>query len=130
MNKNRTFSFRARIKSATYAARGIVLLFKSGHNFWGHVFFAALAVYLGFVLCISSVEWVLIILTIGFVVVTEAINSAIEIDIDLTSPDYHPYARDSKDMASGAVLLSVICSLIVGAIIFLPKIFAGLGMNF
>ncbi len=56
------------------------------------------------------------------VLVAESINTAIEIDIDLTSPQYHPYARDTKDVAAGAVLISVIGAVIIGAIIFVPKI--------
>ena len=119
---NENFSVRARIKSSTHAWRGISLLIKNTHNLWGHIFFGVLAVYLGFILGISSVEWVLLVLTIGLVLLAEAFNSAIEIDIDLTSPEYHPYARDTKDVAAGAVLLSVIVALVVGAIIFLPKI--------
>lgn len=53
---------------------------------------------------------------------TETLNTAIEIDIDLTSPEYHPFARDTKDVAAGAVLLSVFISLVVATIIFIPKI--------
>ncbi len=53
---------------------------------------------------------------------TEALNTAIEIDIDLTSPEYHPFARDTKDVAAGAVLLSVFVAVIVGLIVFLPKV--------
>ena len=120
--KNKTFSVRARIKSATHAWRGIVLLVKTVHNLWGHIFFGALALYLGFILKISNVELVLLVLTIGLVLLAESINSAIEIDINLISPEYHPYARDTKDVAAGAVLLSVIVALLVGLIIFLPKI--------
>ena len=59
----------------------------------------------------------------GFVIIAEAFNTAIEIDIDLTSPEYHPYARDTKDVAAAAVSLSVIMAGIIGLIIFLPKIF-------
>ncbi len=61
---------------------------------------------------------------IGFVIIAETINTAIEIDIDLTSPEYHPYARDTKDVAAGAVLITAIMAGIVGLIIFLPKILA------
>lgn len=119
--KNR-FSILARLKSATHAWRGIRILFKTTHNMWVHVFFTLLAVYLGFSLKISSIEWVLVIFAIGFVIVTEALNTAFEIDINLTSPNVHPYARDTKDIAAGAVLLAVLIAGIVGLIIFLPKI--------
>lgn len=122
MNENKRFSIVARIKSSTHAWRGISIMLKTTHNAWVHLFFAALAVYLGFLLCISSLEWVAIVFAIGFVFVAEAFNTAIEIDIDLTSPDFHPYARDTKDVASGAVLLSVFVAILVGLIIFLPKI--------
>lgn len=49
----------------------------------------------------------------GFVLVAEAFNTALEIDIDLTSPEYHPYARDTKDVAAGAVLLSRVPRLLL-----------------
>jgi diacylglycerol kinase len=42
--------------------------------------------------------------------------------MDLTSPEYHPYARDTKDMAAGAVAISIIIAGLIGLIIFLPKI--------
>jgi len=58
-----------------------------------------------------------------FVFVSEVFNTAMEIDINLTSPEYHPYARDTKDVSAGAVLLASIISVIIGLIIFLPKIF-------
>ena len=61
---------------------------------------------------------------LGLVVVCEAINTAIEIDIDLTSPGYHPYARDAKDVAAGAVSLTIIMAGVIGAIIYLPKVIA------
>jgi diacylglycerol kinase len=122
LKEKKRFSIVDRIKSSTHAWRGIVILFKSSHNAVGHIFFGLLAIYLGFILHISSTEWILLILTIGLVIIAEAINTAIEIDIDLTSPDYHPYARDTKDVAAGAVAISAVIACIVGMIIFLPKI--------
>lgn len=121
--ENKKFSIIARIKSATHAWRGIVILIKTTHNMWVHFFFGILTICLSFLLKISSTEWILVIFAIGFVIIAEAFNTAIEIDIDLTSPEYHPYARDTKDVAAAAVLLSVIVAVIVGLIIFLPKIF-------
>jgi len=117
------FSIVARIKSATFAIRGIGILIKTTHNFWLQIFFGLLAVYLGFLLCISTIEWLFIIFAIGLVFITEALNTAFEIDIDLTSPEYHPYAKDTKDVAAGAVIISVLLAIVVGLIIFVPKIF-------
>jgi len=120
--EKKRFSIVARIKSTNNALRGLRILFETGHNFWVHLFFGVLAIYLGVILHISNVEWVLIILAIGFVIAAEAFNTAIEIDIDLTSPEYHPYAKDTKDVAAAAVSISVIVAGIVGIIIFLPKV--------
>jgi diacylglycerol kinase len=121
--ENKRFSMVARLKSATHAWRGIRILFKTTHNIWGQVFFSLLALYLGIVLDISIIEWIFIVFAIGLVFITEALNTAMEVDMDLTSPEYHPYARDTKDIAAGAVLISVVLAGIVGLIIFLPKIF-------
>lgn len=90
---------------------------------WGHIFFGLLAIYLGVILRITSIEWVLLVFAIGLVIITETLNTAIEIDIDLTSPEFHPYARDTKDVAAAAVLISTIVAVVIGAIIFLPRIF-------
>ncbi len=122
LKEKNKFSMIARIKSANNAWRGISIFFKTTHNAWLQVFFAILATYLGFILQISNTEWLVIILTIGLVFITEAINTAIEIDINLTSPEFHPYARDTKDVAAGAVLIAVILSIIVAILVFLPKI--------
>lgn len=122
MHEKEKFSIVARIKSANHAWRGIGLLLKTSHNAQLAVVISILVTYLGFTLKISAMEWVALIFAKGLVFVSEGFNSAIEIDIDLTSPEYHPYAKDTKDVAAGAVLISVIMAVIVGAIIFLPKL--------
>lgn len=121
--EKKRFSILARVKSANHAWRGIKILIKTSHNAWGHIFVGLLAVYLGIIFNISNTEWLFIVLVSGLVFVAEAFNTALEIDMDLTSPQYHPYARDTKDVAAGAVLLMVIVSLTVGIIIFLPKLY-------
>ena len=122
IKEKKRFYIIARIKSATHAWRGLGILVKTTHNFWLETVFAILAIYLGIILNITKEEWLFIVFAIGLVVISEIFNTAIEIDIDLTSPDYHPYARDTKDVAAAAVFVSVIISIIVGCIIFLPKI--------
>jgi diacylglycerol kinase (ATP) len=122
ISDRKRFSIISRIKSTTHAFRGVGIFIRTTHNSWVHIFFTLLAVYLGFILHISSLEWIAIIFAIGLVILAETINTAIEIDIDLTSPTYHPYARDTKDVAAGAVLITVAIAGLVGLIIFLPKI--------
>ncbi len=103
------------------AFRGIYVFSKTTRHLYIHILSALLVVTLGFYFKVSSLEWIALVFAIGFVFITEALNTAIEIDIDLTSPEYHPFARDTKDVAAAAVLLSVFVAVIVGLIIFLPK---------
>ena len=122
MSEKKRFSLVARAKSFTHAFRGIFIFMRSTHNAWIHLFITSIVLFLGLFFNISATEWIELIFAIGFVFVAEAFNTAIEIDIDLTSPEYHPYARDTKDVAAGAVLISVKVAVLVGLIIFLPKI--------
>jgi diacylglycerol kinase (ATP) len=116
------FSVVKRGKSFNYALRGVYVLVRTQHNMWIHMLAAVLTIVLGFVLHISEGEWLALILTITIVMLAEAFNTAIEFDIDLTSPEEHPFARDTKDVAAGAVLISSLAAIAVGLVIFLPKI--------
>lgn len=72
-------------------------------------------------------EWLVVVVCFGLVLGGECINSSIEAIVDLASPDYHELARKSKDAAAGGVLLFSLASLVVGLIIFVPRILALLG---
>src|SRR3989338_2444195 len=104
------------------AFRGLYVVSKTTRHLSIHIIAALIVIVFAFYFKVSSLEWIALTFSIGFVFVTEVLNTAIEIDIDLTSPEYHPYARDTKDVAAAAVLLSVFVAIIVGLIVFLPKI--------
>lgn len=118
------FSIVKRAHSLRHAIRGIGTFLKTTHNVWVHIFVAIIVIYLGFYFHISSTEWMFIVFSIGLVVVAECFNTAFEFDIDLTSPEYHPYAKHTKDVAAGAVLLAGLTTYIIGLIIFVPKFIA------
>lgn len=124
MSENQRFSLVKRAESFTHAGRGIRIFMRSTHNAWIHTAAFLFVLYLGWHFHITQTEWLFLIIASGLVFITEAVNTAIEIDIDLTSPDEHPYARDTKDVAAGAVLISVLVASTIGVIIFLPYIFA------
>ena len=63
-----------------------------------------------------------LVLAAGMVLAAEAFNTAIEIDIDLTSPEFHPYARDTKDVAAGAVLIAASTAFVIGMVVFGPHL--------
>jgi len=118
ISDNKKFSIIKRAKSFKHAGRGLYLFIKTTHNAWIHILILLAVVVASFYFKISSLEWMILLLTGGFVLVAEAFNTAIEIDMDLTSPEYHPYARDTKDVAAGAVLISAIVAILVGLLIF------------
>lgn len=126
LSEKKRFSLVARAKSVAHAIRGIGIIFKTQHNAWVHGVVGLFAIVLGFCYQISEAEWGILLLAITAVVAAEGFNTAIEIDIDLTSPEYHPYARDTKDVAAGAVLLTVLGAIAVGFIIFIPKVFSSI----
>ena len=117
------FSLKKRAKSFIHASRGIWIFFKNTHNAWLHIAAFIAVIVLGFYLGLSRMEWITLLIVCSLVFVSEAFNSAIEVDIDLTSPEYHPFARDTKDIAAGAVLLSAVFAIIVGVLIFYPHLF-------
>lgn len=118
------FSIVKRAKSFTYAGRGIWLVLKTTHNFWIHLVVLFAAIVFGILFRISQNDWMLLVFAAGLVLAAEAINTAIEIDIDFVSPRYHPLARDTKDVAAGAVLIAAITAAIVGAFVFVPYLLA------
>ncbi len=107
-----------RAKSLSHAGRGLWLFVRTTPNAWIQILGFVVAISLGLYFQISTVEWILLILVGAFVLVAEAFNTAIEIDIDLTSPELHPYARDTKDVAAGAVLMAALAAGVVGILLF------------
>jgi diacylglycerol kinase len=113
---------QSRYRSFTAAFRGLFWLIRSERHFQVHLTAAALAILLGLALGLNLVEWAVLIVTIGLVLVAEAINTAIECAIDLTVQQIHPLARTAKDVGAAAVLIAAGISVLVGCFLFLPKL--------
>lgn len=121
----RGFSISRLIRSFGYALRGITTAYSKGQvNIKIHTCIAILAIALSILLSISAFEWVCVVLCIGIVIAAEITNSAIETFVDLVSPEWNEKAGMVKDIAAGAVLVLAMMSVVVGVIIFLPKIMA------
>jgi diacylglycerol kinase (ATP) len=127
ISQTREFSIVKRAKSFTYAWRGIAIFIRTTHNAWIHLAILAFATAAGFFFRITTNDWMFLVFAAGLVLMAEAFNTAIEIDIDLTSPEYHPYARDTKDVAAGAVLIASVTAAIIGILIFAPYLLILIG---
>lgn len=110
------------IKSFAFAFSGIKTTFTSEANFKIHLLASIIVTVFGFAVNISNTEWCVIFLCIAFVLSMEMINTAIEKLCNVVHKDTHPVIKMVKDIAAGAVLVAAVSSLIIGAIIFLPKI--------
>jgi len=113
---------RKRILSFKYAFKGIWIVATSEINFQIHLIAVVVALLLGIYLQIEIGEWLVILLCFAIVLAAEAFNSAIEKLVDFVSPNIHPQAGKIKDIAAGGVLITAIIAAIIGAIIFIPKI--------
>lgn len=121
MKPKQPFSLRDRIKSFNYSIQGIITFFKNEHNARIHAIAAVAVIVLGFYMQLTRSEWCWIVLAIGLVILTEMLNTAIEYLTDLVSPEIHPLAKKTKDVASGAVLIAALVAFMIGLLIFVPK---------
>jgi diacylglycerol kinase (ATP) len=94
----------------------------SQHNAWIHAAATVAVVAAGLFVGLSWSEWCWIVLAIVSVWTAEALNTAFEFLTDVASPSFHPIAGQAKDVAAGAVLLAAVGAVIIGALVFWPKV--------
>lgn len=122
MNKKQSFLVN-RLLSIKYAFRGAWRLISKEKSIKIQVAIGILMTIAGFIYNLSSTEWIIQILTIGLILAIEGINTAIEEIADFIHPDYNPKIGLIKDISAGAVFFIAITAIIIGAIIYFPKIF-------
>lgn len=106
---------------------GISYVTKSEKNFKREIALGIIALILSYILKIDKIEFIIILTMICLVLTTEIINTAIERAVDLVTKEYHELARIAKDVSAGSVLVTSTFALIIGIIIFMPKIITLLG---
>lgn len=120
--KKEKFSFNSRIKGFGFAFNGLKILVKEEHNFRIHLVAAILASLLSVLLQVSIYEWFAVLFCIAMVIGAEIVNTCLENICDLISADFQLSIKKIKDMAAALVLISSLISLIVAAIVFVPKL--------
>ena len=120
--KEEKFSIAKRLKSFTYAFNGLRILLREEHNSRIHLFATVCVVLAGVIFRISSLEWVAVVFAIGLVFGGEIFNSAIEDLADVVCPERDERIKKVKDLSAAAVLVSAFTALIIGLIIFIPKV--------
>lgn len=110
------------IASVKHALDGIRIILKEEKNMRSHALFGLIPLLLAWFFGSSTMEWIVIIFCIFLVIIMEFLNTIFENVVDLvTDYEYHPLAKKAKDIAAGAVLVTVFFTILIAAIIFLPK---------
>ena len=108
--------------SFTYPIKGLKYAYRNEQNLAVDVGIALIVIIVSFLLKVSLIEAAILALTIGLVLALELVNTSIEATVDLVTEDYHPLAKVAKDTSAAAVFVFAIASVVVGLVIFLPKI--------
>ncbi|MCL1890551.1 MAG: diacylglycerol kinase family protein [Coriobacteriia bacterium] len=104
------------------ALSGIAHTARTQRSFQIQLAVAVAAVIGGFVVCLTPVEWAVVLILVGLVLTLECLNTALEATIDRCSTDLHPLAKTAKDAAAGAVLIMALIAAVVGLIIYCSAI--------
>jgi len=110
------------VRGFGFAFKGLHYAFTTQVNFRVHLFAALVAIAAGFYLRIDAGEWKWVLLCIAMVLLTELLNTAVEMLTDLVSPGYNKLAGHVKDVSAAAVLIVAVFAAATGFIIFLPKV--------
>jgi len=116
------FSLAARAKSVSYALAGLGFVIRNEHNARIHIAATIVIISLGTIYQIKATDWVILVLAIVSVWFAETINTAFEYLCDVVSPQKNESVRRAKDIAAGAVLITAIGAVIIGAIVMFPYI--------
>lgn len=109
--------------SINFALEGILFAARNERHMRNH-FLAALVILAAVLfLHVSSLEFILLVLCVSFVLFAELMNTALELCVDIVSPKYHPLAKHAKDVAAGAVLIAAIGAAVMGCLILSRYIF-------
>ncbi len=113
------------IGSINCAIEGILWAVKTQRHMLFHLVAAILVMVAALVLDLTLQEFALLALAITLVLFAELVNTAIEVVVDLVSPEFHPLAQRAKDVAAGAVLLASVGALVLGYLAISRFIFSG-----
>ncbi len=112
-----------RIKSVGFAFKGLFILLRTEPSIKIQFVIGLLTTIAGFYFELSNIEWILQLICIGMVMGIEGVNTAIEKLADYAQPDFDEKIGLIKDISAGAVMVASIVAVIVGCIIYIPKVF-------
>ncbi len=124
MNSSDNGFVKGRLKSLRFAFRGMLILIRSEHSVMVQLGMGILVSIIGFLVGLSATEWILQTLCIGLILAAEGMNTAVEKLCDFVNPEPDPKIGRVKDIAAGGVGFAAVMAIIVGLIIYIPKVLA------
>ena len=118
------------VRSVNAALEGVVHTLQRERNMRLHFFVGFLVLIAGVYFNLSGVEFMILCFAVTFVLVAEMFNTAIEYSVDLISDEFHPLAKIVKDVAAGAVFVSVINAVIIGYLLLFKRVIMTTGSPF
>ena len=114
--------FKSRFQSILIALDGLWQVLGTQQNARIHLLAAVIVFLTAGLLGVSRLEWILLLLVVGFVWTAEIFNTAIEELVDQQSLELSPSAKRIKDISAGAVMVSALIAILVGLVIFGPRL--------
>jgi len=113
---------RSRVRSFGHAFQGWWYVLRTQRNAWLEVAIACGVLVVSIWLRLDSIRWALLVLTAALVFAAEFFNTAVEVIVDLVSPEHHPLAKIAKDVAAAAVLVTAAGAVVIGLLLMGPPL--------
>jgi len=126
-DKRKKLGFRRFLKSFEYSFYGLYYAIRNEQSVLIMNICLLLTVTAGFVLKITINEWIFVTFSIGLVLGSELLNTAIEATVDLVTPQFHPLAKIAKDTASASAFVFSLMAFIIGCLVFIPNLIELIG---
>jgi len=116
--------FQSRGRSFRHAFQGLWFMLRTQRNAWIHTVATMIVFLIAFWLGLQPIDWALLIVAIAMVWTAEFINTALEVVVDLASPEQHYLAKVGKDVGAAAVLIASLSSMVIGLLILGPPLWS------
>ncbi|HTN39872.1 MAG TPA: diacylglycerol kinase family protein [Asticcacaulis sp.] len=122
MPQSKGFTLFLRLKSVSYALRGLGFMLKTQHNAWLHLAATVLVILAASFLQVRLEDWRWLIVAMVMVWVAEAFNTSVEYVCNVVSPGYSEAVKHAKDIAAGAVLVCAFGAVVIGFLTLWPYV--------
>ncbi|MFA6989387.1 MAG: diacylglycerol kinase family protein [Candidatus Gastranaerophilaceae bacterium] len=110
-------------ESIKFAIRGLFLTFKSQKNFRIECFIAFAVAIAAYILHLTCIEISILVFAVALILFAELTNTVVEFIVDAYFGNkYSILAKMAKDTSAGAVFMISLFSVLIGTLLFLPKI--------